>query len=109
MHITVLDLVIFCIAYSLLKGVWQFFYLRINKRGYEVNKLEGESYYDFMCRYYSWGIRKKLHLGRFYNSKFYVKFTIFKGVFLILFALVLLLLVFLISRSEFALWLKLEV
>lgn len=112
MHIKIFDIIVFFITYIFILGVWQFISLRINKKGYEIEKEDNETFFDFMCRYYSddlfWKIRKKLGYSWIYNSKIYEKFVILKGIILIAFAIIMIIILLLFHKSEYFIWLSIE-
>ena len=47
MHIQIFDIIVFFIAYLFIYGIWQFIYLMINKKGYDLEKQGDESFFDF--------------------------------------------------------------
>lgn len=112
MHIKVIDLLVFFIAYMFILGVWQFISLAVHKKGYELEKQGGETFFDFMCRYYSddffWKLRKRYGVKWVYNSKVYSKFVILKGVVLILLAISLVIAILWLKTTEYYVWLSIE-
>ena len=112
MHIQIFDIIVFFIAYLFIYGIWQFIHLRINKKGYELEKQDHESFFDFMCRYYSddlsWKLRKKIGLRWIYNSKVYERFIILKGIILVAVAILMVVLLLLFKQSEYFIWLGIE-
>ena len=112
MHIQIFDIIVFFIAYMIISGIWQFIMLKVNKKGYELYKEGDETFFDFMCRYYSndfiWKLRKRFGHSWIYNSKIYEKFVILKGISLIVFAIIIIILLLLFSKSEYFIWLSIE-
>lgn len=110
--IRIIDLLVFFIAYMIILGVWQFISLAIHKKGYELEKLEDESFFDFMCRYYSddffWKLRRKYGIKWVYNSKVYSKFIMLKGFILIVLAILLVLAILWLKSTEYYIWLSIE-
>lgn len=108
----IIDIIIFVITYIFIYGVWQFLFLVIHKKGYELEKLENETFFDFMCRYYSddifWKIRKKLGYSWIYNSKIYESWIKFKGIIFIVIAIVGVVGLWLFSKSDYFIWLSIE-
>ena len=112
MHFTVLQILTFLSTLCVVFGVWQFLWIVIHKRGYEMEKLEDESFPDFLFRYYAedffWKLRKRFVPKWFYYSKMFLIFMKVKGVILILAGLVLALCLVYLSKSEYAAWLQIE-
>jgi hypothetical protein len=112
MHITIYQIYVFVITYLYAFGLWQFISLRINKKGYKIEKQDGETFFDFMCRYYAdnwiWKIRKKLNHRWIYNSKIYGFLVILKGVFSIIFATALLSALIYMRNTDYGVWLNIE-
>lgn len=104
--ITVLHILFLLASLFLIAGIWQFLWIVIHKKGYEMNKLDGEKFMDWCFRYYEgefvWKLRKKFGPKWFYYSKMFFIFMKIKGVLLILAGAGILVGVFLISRTDYA-------
>lgn len=113
MHVTVFQILLFLCSLCLVFGVWQFLWIVIHKKGYEMEKLKGESFPDFLFRYYAedvmWKLRKRFVPKWFYYSKMFLIFTKVKGVILILAGLGIAVGLFLLSKSEYVVWLQIEI
>lgn len=110
MGITILGILIFLSSLCFVFGVWQFLWIVIHKKGYELEKLENETFYDFLFRYYEddffWKLRKRYGARWFYRSKAFLLFMKIKGVLLILSSVLIALGTFLLSESEYAVFLQ---
>lgn len=113
MHVTIMDIFVFFSAYMLILGVWQFLYIKIHKKGYELEKKENETFFEFMCRYYEddffWKLRKKYGIKWLYNSKIFEKYIKLKGIILILFGLIVVFGLLLLRQTDYYVWLSIEI
>lgn len=77
-----------------------------------MEKQDDESFMDFLFRYYDsewqWQIRKRFGPKWFYYSKWFLRFIKFRGIVLILAGLVIGLAVFFVSRTEYGIFLDIE-
>lgn len=105
MTIRLTNVFLFLIFYFLLFGIWQFIWLWLHSKGYEINKENNESFYDFMCRYYKdsviWKIRKKLNIRWFYNSRAFKNFIRLKGIVFIIFSLAIFILFLYLKSTDY--------
>lgn len=112
MHVTILGLLTFLSSLCLVFGFWQFLWIVIHKKGYEMEKLEDESFPDFLFRYYSedflWKLRKRFVPKWFYYSKMFLIFVKIKGVLLILAGLAIGIGTYLLTKSQYEPWLHIE-
>lgn len=96
-----------------LSGIWKFVWVRIHIKGYKQQGLEGESFYDFLCRYYAdepfTRFKKDSKLRLVFNSKVYKISLRLQGLFLVLLGVALFVLVFHISHTEYGSWLDINV
>ena len=93
------------ITFTFLLGIWQFIWLHLSTKSYNILNENDETFFDFCCRVYEndwiWSFRKKLHLRWFYNSKAFRYFTILKGVVLVLISVGLLILFLFIGQTDY--------
>ena len=110
MHFTILQIATFLCSLCLVFGVWQFLWIVILKKGYELEKLEDESFPDFLFRWYGddffWKLRKRFVPKWFYYSRMFLIFIKVKGIVLILAGLGLAVALIFVSKSEYASWLQ---
>lgn len=95
-----------------LSGIWKFIWIRIHIKGYKQQGLEGESFYDFLCRYYADQpfnrFKKDSKLRIIFNSKIY-KFSLrLQGLFLVLLGIIIFGAVFYASQTEYGAWLNID-
>lgn len=113
MHITVYSFLVFLASLLILSGVWQFLWIVIHKKGYELEKLDGESFSDFLFRYYEddwrWRLRRRLLPKWYVRSKLLLLFIKVKGVIFILGGLSIVYVLYFLSKSEYAPWLYIEI
>lgn len=111
MYLTLGGLLRFFVGWFFWWGLWQFIWIEITNRGYQCKKEEGESLFDFCCRYYGgvgWDFRRKLGIKWFYNSKAFKNFVRLKGVVLFLLSAGLVFLYFWLTKSEYAVYLNIR-
>ena len=111
LYITIGGLLRFSASWFFLCGIWQFLYLRISLKGYEKKKQDGETFFDFCCRYYGgvdWKIRQKLGIKWFYNSRAYKLCWKLKGVGFLLVSVAFLSLHIWINHTDYAVWLDIR-
>lgn len=112
MKVTVLHILTFFSSICLVFGVWQFLWIIIHKKGYEMEKQDDESFPDFLFRYYAdelpWKLRKRFMPKWFYYSKIFLISVKIKGVVLIVCGVLIAIAIFWVSKSEYAPWLHIE-
>lgn len=111
MYLTIRGLLNFVTVFFLLSGFWQFIWIKITVKGWELEKEEGETFFQFCYRWYGgivWKLRKRLHIEWFYNSKAFLRFIRLKGVCLICLAIALTIFIFKVSGTEYGIWLDLH-
>lgn len=112
MRVTILHILTFIACLFFITGVWQFAWIVIHRKGYEMEKVDEESFPDFLFRYYAddwrWKLRKKFVPRWFYYSKCFLIFTKIKGVVLIFSGLAIAFLLFYISGTEYGAFLQIE-
>ncbi len=108
MQVTLRYILIFFIVISIYYGLWQFVWLRLTRKYYNILKQDGESYFDFLCRWSTspvWKLKKRLGFARFYRWRVFGTLVKIKGVLYILFGLFLWLVMVLYSRTDNGVWL----
>lgn len=111
MYLTVRGLLIYFGTWFLLLAIWQPIWYKITKRGYDVQKLEGESFFDFCSRAHGgiqWKLKRKLGMRPFYNCKAFKFFMILKFFILLSLSIGVFVVLFRLSGSEYGLWLDIR-
>lgn len=95
-----------------LSGIWKFIWIRIHIKGFKQQGLEGESFYDFLCRYYAdqpfTRFKKNSKLRIIFNSKIY-KFSLrLQGLLLVLLGFIIFGAIFYVSQTEYGVWLNIN-
>lgn len=112
MKITVIGFLTFLSSLCFVFGFWQFLWVIIHRKGFEMDGQEGESFPDFLFRYYEddvfWKLRKRFMPKWFYYSKMFLFFVKLKGVMLITSGTLIAVGIFLLSKSEYAQWLQIQ-
>lgn len=95
-----------------LSGIWKFIWIRVHIKGYKQQGLEGESFYDFLCRYYTdqpfTRFKKDSKLRIVFNSKIYKISLRLQGLFLVLLGVLIFGIVFYVSQTEYGVWLNID-
>lgn len=95
-----------------LSGIWKFIWIRVHIKGYKQQGLEGESFYDFLCRYYAdqpfTRFKKDSKLRIIFNSKIYKISLRLQGLFLVLLGVLIFGIVFYVSQTEYGVWLNID-
>lgn len=95
-----------------LSGIWKFIWIRVHIKGYKQQGLEGESFYDFLCRYYAdqpfTRFKKDSKLRIVFNSKIYKISLRLQGLFLVLLGVLIFGIVFYVSKTEYGVWLNID-
>lgn len=95
-----------------LTGIWKFIWIRVHIKGYKQQGLEGESFYDFLCRYYAdqpfTRFKKDSKLRIVFNSKIYKISLRLQGLFLVLLGVLIFGIVFYVSQTEYGVWLNID-
>lgn len=95
-----------------LSGIWKFIWIRVHIKGYKQQGLEGESFYDFLCRYYAdqpfTRFKKNSKLKIVFNSKIYKISLRLQGLFLVLLGVLIFGIVFYVSQTEYGVWLNID-
>ena len=95
-----------------LSGIWKFIWVRVHIKGYKQQGLEGESFYDFLCRYYAdqpfTRFKKDSKLRIVFNSKIYKISLRLQGLFLVLLGVLIFGIVFYVSQTEYGVWLNID-
>lgn len=95
-----------------LSGIWKFIWIRVHIKGYKQQGLEGESFYDFLCRYYAdqpfTRFKKDSKLRIVFNSKIYKISLRLQGLFLVLLGILIFGIVFYVSQTEYGVWLNID-
>ena len=111
--LTILHILTFLSTFCVLLGLWQFAWIVIHRKGYELEKQDDESFMDFMFRYYAdewqWKLRKRYGPKWFYYSKMFLIFTKIKGVILIVVGLAIAFGVFFLSGTDLGVYLQIEI
>lgn len=112
MRVTIGHIFVFLSSFCIVMGIWQFLWIKIHRKGYEMEKLEDESFTDFLFRYYEdellWKLRKRFGPKWFYYGKSFIRFTKIKGVILIVVGIAIGVAVFLVSKTEYGIFLDIE-
>lgn len=106
------DICLFVATLLTLSGVWKFVWIQVHIKGYKEQGLEGETFFDFLCRYYAdqpfTRFKKGSKLRFVFNTKVY-KFSMrLQGSILVLLGVLLFGLVFYISQTEYGAWLNIK-
>lgn len=102
---------IFFIVAFLYYGVWQFIWLRSTRKYYTQLKKEGESYFDFLCRFCTspvWGIKRRLGYAKLYRLKTFGFFVKLKGIIFIVLGLAILIAMLLLQRTGYRVYLDMQ-
>ena len=95
-----------------LSGIWKFIWIRVHIKGYKQQGLEGESFYDFLCRYYAdqpfTRFKKDSKLRIIFNSKIYKISLRLQGLFLVLLGVLIFGIIFYVSQTEYGVWLNID-
>lgn len=95
-----------------LSGIWKFIWIRVHIKGYKQQGLEGESFYDFLCRYYAdqpfTRFKKDSKLRIVFNSKIYKISLRLQGLFLVLLGVLIFGIVFYVSQTEYGVWINID-
>ena len=95
-----------------LSGIWKFIWIRVHIKGYKQQGLEGESFYDFLCRYYAdqpfTRFKKDSKLRIVFNSKIYKISLRLQGLFLVLLGVLIFGIIFYVSQTEYGVWLNID-
>ena len=110
--ITFKHLLVFLAGFFIGAGIYQFLWLKITQKGYELKqeerKEEGlprQSFLEFCFEYYnsiSWKIRKSFGIRWFYNSKLFLIYIRLRGVIIFLFGVAIIIAILLVGSSEYA-------
>ena len=95
-----------------LSGIWKFIWIRVHIKGYKQQGLEGESFYDFLCRYYAdqpfTRFKKDSKLRIVFYSKIYKISLRLQGLFLVLLGVLIFGIIFYVSQTEYGVWLNID-
>lgn len=109
---TVKNMIVFVATMFTLTGIWKFIWIFIHQRGYKMFAQEGESFFDFLCRYYADEpfnrFKKGSKLRIVYNSKMYKIIMSLQGIILLLLGIGMFIFVFAAKSSEYGVWLNIK-
>jgi len=111
MYVSLRHILIFFIVISIYYGVWQFVWLKLTRKYYGILKQDGESYFDFLCRWSTspvWAIKRRLGFARFYRWKIFNTAVRIKGIFFILLGILIWVVMLLLLRTDYGFWLDLR-
>lgn len=111
MYITLRYVLIFFIVAFIYYGVWQFIWLKSTRKYYTKLKTEGESYFDFLCRFCTspvWAIKKKLGFGKLYRLKTFGFFVRLKGIIFIALGIIVLVSLLYVQNKGYAVYLDMQ-
>ena len=111
MYITLRYVLIFFIIAFIYYGVWQFIWLKSTRKYYTKLKTEGESYFDFLCRFCTspvWAIKKKLGFGKLYRLKTFGFFVCLKGIIFITLGIIVLVALLYVQNKGYAVYLDMQ-
>lgn len=106
------DICLFVATLLTLSGIWKFVWIRIHIKGYKQQGLEGETFYDFLCRYYAdqpfTRFKKDSKLRLIFNSKVYKISLRLQGLFLVLLGVAIFGIIFYTIQTEYGAWLDIK-
>lgn len=111
MKISIKGFLIFVAVYLILHGVWRVYFTRMSHKAYNLFKKDNETYFDYCCREintWQYCLIKFFKLGWVCNTKLYSIFSTLFGIINIFIGIAVILFIIFVKKTEFGLYLNLE-
>lgn len=105
-------LLVLVATFLIFEGIWQFVWIDIHRKGYLREKEEGETFYDWLNRYYKgelfWEMQNTFSLRWYYNSNIYKIFKRTVGLISLLLGIAIFVGIYFLSKTQYIVWLNIE-